>query len=449
MKDVNYQTLSVFVSYSHDSPTHLKKVLDFADRLREDGIDCNLDQYEQAPSEGWPRWMEKCIRKAKFVLVVCTERYDKCAKGDESYSYGKGVSFETLLTYEEIKDNYAKNSKYIPVLFNKKDVAFIPKLLRPFEYYLINSDEGYEKLYRRITQQPLIAKPPKGSIKILEKGLNIKAKMARKKVSNSMEESINTFTQTENTEDDLYAKGISQVEIELKINRDFDKFTEEDQKSLLEAIKVLLNIEGGVRIIRIRNGSVLVYLNMSPELANKLRMFVKAGQLEEYGVTEARIIDEEDSKDAVKIKNEPKSPNIEPAIFICHANEDKNYAMKLYEKLQNAGFKPWMDKRNIRVGEDWDKSVEKAIQKIDYFIVLQSRAMNQKIEGYLYDEIHIALKRQDKFKEGMTFIIPVKIEDCEVLEELKHLHTIDLLNHKIIDELIGTIVEDYQKWRKG
>jgi len=62
----------VFISYTHDSPEHIDRVLSLANRLRVEGVDCQLDQYEQSPPEGWPRWMERQIEWADFVLVVCT-----------------------------------------------------------------------------------------------------------------------------------------------------------------------------------------------------------------------------------------------------------------------------------------------------------------------------------------------------------------------------------------
>jgi SEFIR domain len=43
--------LKVFISYRHDSQTHEDRVLALADRLRDDGIDCNIDQYQQSPAE--------------------------------------------------------------------------------------------------------------------------------------------------------------------------------------------------------------------------------------------------------------------------------------------------------------------------------------------------------------------------------------------------------------
>jgi hypothetical protein len=41
----------VFISYSHDSEAHEDRVLDLANRLRKDGIDAQIDQYETSPAE--------------------------------------------------------------------------------------------------------------------------------------------------------------------------------------------------------------------------------------------------------------------------------------------------------------------------------------------------------------------------------------------------------------
>ena len=62
---------TAFISYSHDSPEHQNCVLTLSNRLRSDGIDTILDQYlESPPSEGWPRWMDRLVRDADFVLSV-------------------------------------------------------------------------------------------------------------------------------------------------------------------------------------------------------------------------------------------------------------------------------------------------------------------------------------------------------------------------------------------
>src|SRR5207253_363756 len=84
----------VFISYSHDSPEHDQQVLAVSDRLRADGIDAVIDQYETAPSQGWTRWMRDEIERADFVLVICTETYWRRAEGREDLGIGLGVNRE-------------------------------------------------------------------------------------------------------------------------------------------------------------------------------------------------------------------------------------------------------------------------------------------------------------------------------------------------------------------
>jgi SEFIR domain len=47
----------VFISYSHDSFEHTRRVRALADRLRSEGVESWIDQYVQDPNEGWIRWM--------------------------------------------------------------------------------------------------------------------------------------------------------------------------------------------------------------------------------------------------------------------------------------------------------------------------------------------------------------------------------------------------------
>ena len=67
----NSESPRIFVSYSHDSPLHEERVLALSDRLRRDGIDVSLDQYQTVPPQGWLYWMEEQIAAAEFVFIVC------------------------------------------------------------------------------------------------------------------------------------------------------------------------------------------------------------------------------------------------------------------------------------------------------------------------------------------------------------------------------------------
>ena len=157
----------VFISYSHDSQEHKERILELADHFREDGIDCNIDQYEDSPAEGWQRWMLNQVEAADFVLVVCTEQYHRRFRGHEEVGKGKGATWEGGVIIQELYDAQGTNSKFIPVTFSPQDTDFIPSPLRAATNYRLNNTDGYELLYRRLTNQSRTRKPDIGKLQTL------------------------------------------------------------------------------------------------------------------------------------------------------------------------------------------------------------------------------------------------------------------------------------------
>jgi len=157
----------VLISYSHDSPEHQKRVLTLANRLRADGIDCTIDQYIVAPPEGWPRWMVRQIRNSDFVLMVCTETYCQRVMREEQPGKGLGVRWEGHLIYQAIYDAETMNTKFIPVFFEPGSASHIPDPVRSTSYYYVHTENGYEDLYRRVTNQPRAVKPELGKLRSL------------------------------------------------------------------------------------------------------------------------------------------------------------------------------------------------------------------------------------------------------------------------------------------
>lgn len=158
---------NVFISYSHDSPQHEDRVLAFADQLIRDGIDVILDQYELSPPEGWPCWMEKHLRHADFVLMVCTDTYFHRITGEEESGKGLGVKWEGNLIYQHIYSANTINTRFIPLSFEDYKFDHIPTPLRGVTIYRIDMADGYEELYRHITNQPRIKKPELGKLRVL------------------------------------------------------------------------------------------------------------------------------------------------------------------------------------------------------------------------------------------------------------------------------------------
>lgn len=152
----------VFISYSHDSPEHTNRILLLANRLRGDGVDCIIDQYEDSPETGWPKWCEQEITRAQYVVIVCTETYLRRFNGEEKPRKGLGATWEGHIVTLELYIALGKNSRFIPASFSAEDAQFIPLCLQGATRYEL--DNSYYSLYRRLTTQPLIVKPELGPI---------------------------------------------------------------------------------------------------------------------------------------------------------------------------------------------------------------------------------------------------------------------------------------------
>ena len=157
----------VFISYSQDSISLADRVLEFSNKLRSEGIDTILDQYEESPAEGWPRWMENSIDRAEFVLVIGSRGYLDKQKGQVPIGTGRGVKWESNIIYQKLYNSDSLNTKFIPVVFDDNDLSNIPTPLQGATYYNVSTKTGYEKLYWRLRGVTAKNKPDLGKLRPL------------------------------------------------------------------------------------------------------------------------------------------------------------------------------------------------------------------------------------------------------------------------------------------
>jgi len=111
--------------------------------------------------------------------------------------------------------------------------------------------------------------------------------------------------------------------------------------------------------------------------------------------------------------------------FLCHASGDKPRVRDLYSKLAASGIDPWLDEKKLLPGQDWNRVITNAVRGSDVVIVCFSRASVMK-SGYVQKEMRLALDVAEEQPEGTMFLIPVRLEECEVPDRFKHLHYANL-----------------------
>ena len=138
MADVAKQNPTAFVSYSWDNDEHKSWVGDLAQRLRSDGVDVKLDQWETAPGDQLTEFMERGIRDHDFVVIICTPKYR-----ERSDSRAGGVGYEgDIITAEMLTQRDQR--KFIPVWRSGRWEEAAPSWLVG-KYHIDLSNEPYDE----------------------------------------------------------------------------------------------------------------------------------------------------------------------------------------------------------------------------------------------------------------------------------------------------------------
>jgi formylglycine-generating enzyme required for sulfatase activity len=105
-------------------------------------------------------------------------------------------------------------------------------------------------------------------------------------------------------------------------------------------------------------------------------------------------------------------------IFLSYSSGDKPAVRALYQKLQADGFAPWLDEEDLLPGQKWEQEIPKAVRACDAIIVCLSRGSITK-EGFVQKEIKLALDVAEEKPEDTIFLIPLKLDECDIPDRLK------------------------------
>jgi hypothetical protein len=127
-------------------------------------------------------------------------------------------------------------------------------------------------------------------------------------------------------------------------------------------------------------------------------------------------------------------------IFLIYAHGDKETVRKLHQRLARDGINAWLDSQNLQPGQDWQHEIRRAILHSDLVLVCLTRAFDKQ-PGYRHEELKIALERARFLEEDKVFIIPVRMEECEMPATLSHLHRVDLFEPGGYKKLVRALQE--------
>ena len=150
----------IFISYSHDSAEHRRWVSELGAKLRHNGVDAILDQWDLGPGDDVTQFMERGIIDSDRVLVVCTDQYVRKANAVEG-----GVGYERMIVNAQLVQDLGTN-KFIPVIRQASRQEKTPTFLGTRVYIDFRNDgqfeSEFEKLIRELHRMPVVEKPPLG-----------------------------------------------------------------------------------------------------------------------------------------------------------------------------------------------------------------------------------------------------------------------------------------------
>jgi hypothetical protein len=102
-------------------------------------------------------------------------------------------------------------------------------------------------------------------------------------------------------------------------------------------------------------------------------------------------------------------------IFISHSSKNKGFANSLYADLVDNGFIPWLDERDIYVGQSIPREIQQALNNSDYIVVVltpasvESNWVSTEWEAVFWDDMKLKTNK----------VIPLLLEECEIPPFLK------------------------------
>lgn len=111
--------------------------------------------------------------------------------------------------------------------------------------------------------------------------------------------------------------------------------------------------------------------------------------------------------------------------FLCYAKENSTAVREFREHMKaEPWIDPWFDEEDILPGQMWEERVTEAVHNSHAVIVFLS-SIAVRSEGFFQKELKLALDAAAEKPDGTIFIIPIRLDDCDVPERLMPYQYVD------------------------
>jgi predicted nucleotide-binding protein len=132
------------------------------------------------------------------------------------------------------------------------------------------------------------------------------------------------------------------------------------------------------------------------------------------------------------IELRPDRPIEYYSCFISYSWEDKAFAARLHDDLQDVGVRCWLDVKEMKVGDSLIEQIEKAIQATDKVLLVLSEASVR--SSWVKHEIRNALQlERDRRK---TVLFPIRLDDS----------VLNVSGSREVDQLKNKYICDFTEW---
>lgn len=114
--------------------------------------------------------------------------------------------------------------------------------------------------------------------------------------------------------------------------------------------------------------------------------------------------------------------------FVSYSHSDKAKVQELLTRLERAGVGYWIDKNRLPPGAHFDLEISAKIRNCRYFLACLSSASATR-DGYVHKELDLAVDAAKRKPQGTVYIVPVRLDDCELPPSLRHLTRADLFGN--------------------